>query len=503
MKTLFLFDIQSYFKRWGFYLIIAFIVIFGIISGQSARFSISEDVFQNSHYQISFITSFLSLTTIFFSTIFASQLVLKEFDNRFELIIFSTPITKKHFIFGRYFSLLFIAFIFALLLTISFVFGQSLQSQGLKSDNFSIIHYLSPLFFFTFINTLFSTSLIFFVVWISKSKMMIFVCGLMLYVLYMVTMIFSSSPFMAQSMPQSEQSKFISAILDPFGLSAFFNQTSQWSVLERNADLISLDGIFVINRLMVVAISVLLLFICYKKFSFTEKKKIKKSKVHEEFIKSTSITPFQFVNVNFTFKAELKALLSYIKINLVYIIKSIPFVITVIAILFAVGMEMYAEIEKGIRIPQKYASSGLMTSTIIQNFYNLGIIAIIYYTNDIFWRSKNANFNLIEESTANTKMSFYAKWISISIIILLFSGFLVLEGILFQMAYNYPTIEGFLYANVMLYNTLPLILLSGFLLLIHKIINRKYIALGVTGLFAFVMATPLGKKLSNSHCYVF
>lgn len=495
MKTLFIFDIQSYFKLWGFYLVVAFIVFFGIIGGHNARFSISEDVFQNSPYQISFIVSFISLTTIFFSTIFGSQLLLKEYDNRFELIIFSSPITKKQFIFGRYLSLLFIAVVFTLLLTISFVFGQSLQSQGLKSDNFSIIHYLSPLFFFTFINTLFSTSLIFFVAWISKSKMMIFVNGLMLYIVYMVTMIFSSSPFMAQSLPQSNQSKFISAILDPFGLSAFFNQTSQWSVLKRNTDLISLDGLFIINRLMVIAISVLLLFICYKKFSFTEKKKIKKSKVHEEFIKSISITPFQFVNVNFTFKAELKALLSYIKINLIYIIKSIPFVITVIAILFAVGMEMYAEIEKGVRIPQKYASSGLMTSTIIQNFYYLGIIAVIYYTNDIFWRSKNANFNLIEDSTANTKMNFYAKWFSLSILLIIFSGLLVLEGVLFQMAYNYPKIEGFVYAQVLLFNTLPLILLSGFLLLIHKICNQKYLALGLTALFAFVMATPLGKKV--------
>lgn len=495
MKALFLFDIQSYFKSWGIYLVVAFIVLFGIIGGQSARFSISDDVLKNSPYQISFIVSFISLTTIFFSTIFASQLLLKEFDNRFELIIFSTPITKKKFVFGRFFSLLFMAFFFTLLLTISFVFGQSLNSDGIKSEDFSIIHYLFPLLFFTFINTLFTTALLGFVAWFSKSKMMIFVSGLLLYILYMVTLIFSSSPFMAQSMPQSEQSKFISGILDPFGLSAFFNQTSQWSVSQRNTALISLDGIFIFNRVMVIIISVLLLFICYKKFSLSEKKRTKKSKTKEHFIQSNSTTVFQFANVNFTNKAQITALLSFIKINLIYIVKSIPFILTSVAILFAVGMEMYAEIEKGIRIPQKYASSGLMTSTIIQNFYYFGIIAIIYYTYDIFWRSKNANFNLIEDSTANTKMNFYAKWFSLSILLFIFSGLLVLEGILFQMAYNYPKIEGFVYAQVFLFNTLPLILLSGFLLLIHKICNQKYLALGLTALFAFVMATPLGRKV--------
>jgi hypothetical protein len=44
--------------------------------------------------------------------------------------------------------------------------------------------------------------------------------------------------------------------------------------------------------------------------------------------------------------------LSFAKIDLIYLFKSISLPAVSILLLFCVGMEMYAEIEKGIRIPK-------------------------------------------------------------------------------------------------------------------------------------------------------
>ena len=84
----------------------------------------------------------------------------------------------------------------------------------------------------------------------------------------MVALLFSSSPFMAQSLPQSEETKFISGILDPFGMSAFFNQTAHWTVNQRNFEIIGFDGVFIWNRLGILLISLILLFFAFKNFSF-------------------------------------------------------------------------------------------------------------------------------------------------------------------------------------------------------------------------------------------
>ncbi len=94
--------------------------------------------------------------------------------------------------------------------------------------------------------------------------------------------------------------------------------------------------------------------------------------------------------------------------------------------LFAVGMEMYAEIEKGIRIPQKYASSGLMVSTIIQNFYVLGAMILVFYGNDLYWRSKNSNFHYIEESTSNFRTKFCSIWLTVIVLAFVFTMILII-----------------------------------------------------------------------------
>ena len=127
--------------------------------------------------------------------------------------------------------------------------------------------------------------------------------------------------------------------------------------------------------------------------------------------------------------------------NFNYVVKSIPFVLIILSLLFGIGMEIYAEIEKGVRIPQKYASSGLMVSTIIQNFYVLGAFILVFYANDLYWRSKNSNFHFIEESTANFSMKFWSIWLTLIGLSFIFTTVLILEGIVFQFLYNYPIIE--------------------------------------------------------------
>lgn len=494
MTALFLFDIKRFFKRWSTYVLLTLIVALGVMIGKDAHFTISESVYQNSPYQISFITAFFSLSAILFSTIFAAQHVNKELDHNFHQIFFSTPIRKKQFIAARFSSLLVISFLPTLLFTVCFLIGHSLSLGNFSKEHVSLFYYIQPALLFTFVNTLFITAVLSFAGWISKNKLIIYVSGLLLYMIYMVTLIYSGSPLMAGALPQSEQARYISAVADPFGMSAFFYQTSTWNVDQRNTQMISLKGLFLFNRISVVLISLLLLYISGRKFSFSKKQSKLPSKSKETVLENNSVFSYKPTATLHHAQAHLKALLSFSKIHLTYIVKSIPFVLALLCVLFTVGMEMYAAIEKGLRIPQQYVTSGLMTNTVIHHFYELGLIIVLYYAFDIFWRSNTVRFNLIENSTANTSTAYFAKWISLTAVALIFTVALMFEGIAFQLLYSYPTIEWKVYGNLFLFITLPLILMSGFILLIKKIINRKYVGLGVAILFVFIMATSIGKK---------
>jgi len=494
MNSLFLFDIKRFFKRRTTWVLLALIVALGVVIGKDAHFTISESVYQNSPYQISFITALFSLSAILFSTIFVAQHVNKELDYNFHQIFFSTPIKKNQFVAARFASLLTISFFSTVLFTGSFLFGYQLSASNLKNESVSFLYYIQPVLLFTFINTFFTTAVLSFAGWISKNKLIIYVSGLLLYMFYTVTLIYSSSPLMVGSLPQSEQARLISAIADPFGMSAYFYQTSTWTVEQRNTELISLNGLFALNRIIVVLISLMLLYVSTRKFSFSKKQSKLRSRSKENTNEHNLSYSYIGTPTQHDARAHLKALLSFTKMYLTYIVKSIPFILAFLYVLFGVGMEMYAAIEKGLRIPQQYVSTGLMINTIIHHFYELGLIIVLYYAFDIFWRSNNTRFNLIENSTANTSTSFYAKWISLTLVTLIFTVALIFEGIVFQLLYNYPIIEWKVYSNLFLFVSLPLILMSGFLLLIKKTINRKYVGLGVAILFVFIMATSIGKN---------
>jgi hypothetical protein len=492
MKTLILFDLKSYCKNWRFLLLVTTLIVFGIFGGNAARFTLSENLAFNSPYQIAFITAFLSLTSIFFATLFSAQLALKEIDFNLNLIYFSLPISKKQFLWSRFASIFVLSFGFTILLTIGFFIGREFNSIGMKSVNFNFFFYCLPLLIFTAINTFFVVIITTSIGWFTKNKLFIYVGGLLLYTVYMVSMLFSSSPFMANQLPQSKQAQIISAMFDPFGLSAYFYQTTYLSIEQRNTDLLFPNEILLVNRIGILLISLLVLILITKQFSIV--KKIKSSKIKPIPNKVSSL-PFAFVTTEKSVKVKLQSLFSFTKMNWIYVVKSIPFVLIVMGLLFAVGMEMYSEIEKGIRLPQKYASSGLMVSMIIKTFYVLGVLILVFYGNDLYWRSKNSNFHYIEESTPNFAMKFWSIWLTLIGLSFVFTTVLILEGIVFQFLYNYPIIEWNVYAKTFLFTTFPLILISGFILIFQKIIKNEYVALAISGIFVLLMTTTLGKSV--------
>ncbi|MDD2791663.1 MAG: M1 family aminopeptidase [Sediminibacterium sp.] len=495
MKAIFWFDIKSYFKTPVFYVMLVLLVTLAVYGGTVARFVVSENIFSDSPYQISFVTAFLSLTTIFFSTLLASHMLFREADAHFELILFSTPISTRKFILGRLASLLVVSFGFVFLFSLSFLVGQSLGNTNPASSSFKLLHYLYPQIVFCFINTLFVTSVLSLVGVLSANKMLVYVSGLILYIIYMITLVYSGSPLMAQSMPQSEQAQLISAFVDPFGLSAFFQQTSNWTIEQRNTQLVSLSGIFLINRVAYFLVSICLISICIFKFRVAQPAYGRKVKT-VGLTADTGIPPsYKPATSYYNNNAQIRAVFSFAKIDLIYIVKSIPFIITVLALLFAQGMELYSVIEKGVRLPQNYASSGLMVSAIIQTFYGLCIFVVLFYAYEIFWRSRNVNFFQIESSTPGYRIVFFAKWFSLSIVLFLFSLLMVSEGIVFQLIFRYPFISWTIYCKVFWICTVPLILLGGLILVLQTNAGHKLIGLGLAAVFTIFMATTAGKTV--------
>ncbi|TXI35305.1 MAG: aminopeptidase [Niabella sp.] len=501
MNTILLFDLKSYKKNLRIYWVVILLIVFGWFAGTKANLSVAEGVFINSAYSVGYLLGLLSLSIIFIASIIGTQLLFKERDNHFFELLFSTTLTNKHYTTGRFLSFVLITFCSFLLLTLGFMTGQLLRSDANIEPEFKLVRYLYPLLIFGVVNTFFVCSLLSLVAWGTNSKLMVAAGGLFLYVMYMVVLVFSSSPFMAQSMPQSLETQYLSAVADPFGLSAYFFESRNFSVIQRNTVLTPLKGSFLINRLIVILLS--FSFLIFGKSFFkvaTSKCRQRKNNLFENHsFEKQSLVQLSYQTTHTRFKnwEFLKSVISFSKTDLIYIFRNIPFAVISILLLFFLGMEMYAEIEKGIRLPQRFASSGLMASTILENFHLLGIFIVVFYANDLFCRSQVYGFSMFEEATFFSSTKLLGHWISISLLILYFSFLAIVLGLIFQLSYHYIQIDFEAYWGVIVFNSLPLMLLTGFVLLINNFVRQKYFALGISFVLALLVGPFAGKVFNN------
>ncbi len=496
-NAIFLFDAKMIGKKFTTYLIIVVLFSIGIFCGNKFNLTTGEGVYLNGSYTIGFMIGLLSLSVIFIATVVGNQLLFKEHETNFGLLIFPTKLSEKDYVMGRFSSFYLLTFLYFFIIVIGFIIGQNLRNGDEIGDGFHLFYYVYPLLVFGAINSLFVCSFMFFIAFRTQNRMLTIIAGLLLYVLYMVSLIYSGAPFMSNASPQPGLNQKISALADTFGLSAYFLNGKDFTVAQRNDSLVSFSGYFLINRLWIITLSAVLIFYIRNSFSFKTnpfQRKKKKTTENESLIKTT-VSKTTFVQPVFNLPSGIKAIVSFIKIDLKYTLKNVVFVAAAILLLFYIGMEFYAEIEKGIRIPQQYASSGLLTQTINQNFYSLGVLLTLYFTNDVCWKSSSVKIHQIENVTHYAQLKILAHWLSIDILILFFSLLSIAESIIFQLLYQYPHIDFNAYLGVFLFNALPLLLLSALLVLTNTISKNRYWTLGISVIMAILFATPISSKI--------
>lgn len=496
MNTIFLFEAGRSSKHWLTYLVALLLISLGIFCGSQFNLSAGEGIYLNSPYTIGFMTGMLSLAVIFFATVYALQLLFKDQDSKFDSILFSFPFSKFTYLKGKFFTYFLQTLLSFTFLMTGFLLGQLMRTGSEMQDHFNILYYFYPLLIFGLINSFFVCSFLFLISFTVKKKLLVVVGGLLLYVLYMIILLFSNSPFMAGSLPQSLETQQFSALIDPFGLSAYFMQARDLTASQKNVQMVPFTGYLLFNRILFFLLSFGFLFLSLTLFSFSNASggKVKTRGTFQSFSEMHT-SEYSTVTPNFNWRSSFRSVSSFVKTDLTYLFKSIAVPAVSILLLFFVGMEMYAEIEKGIRLPQKYAGSGLMASAISENFHLLGLLISVYFLNDMFWRSPSSGFYLIENSTFFSKNRLTGHFISINLLLFFFTVILIVQGIVFQAAYLYFHIDWNAYLGVVLFNTFPLILFSGLILLINDRIPNKFMALGISILAVFVLSGPVSGKV--------
>lgn len=500
LSHLLLFEWKFYSRKISFYVMLLLFFGFGILISTSARIGFANITY-NSPFVINLFFGMFSLTSLFPIVIIASQSLLREKDNKFDAVLYATPITVTNYFISRFSIVFGIAIFTFLLFLVGYMIGHLLTIDNSENwGTFQLTHYFHSFFVIVIPNILFCTVIVCITAWFSKNKMLVYLSGLGIYILYMVFSIFSNTPLVSGASPVSDAAMSLSAKLDPFGMAAFFEQTKHWTALKRNTTVLQLSGNLLINRITIVLLALAFLFIAYKLFHFKISNKQKSRALVNNDVKER-----KYVFVKTETKPNgtsylIATIVSFLKIDLKSTIKSIPFVLLIFSSLFILGMEMYGAIEGGVRLPQFFVTTALMINTILATIPFILVLTMIFYGSELVWKSKSVNFFSIENSRPFSNSAlFISKFITLFLISLILIFFCITLGVLFQVMYHYPIIDWKAYLSLFYYIGLPASICGLFVIALQYFLKNKYIALAVSTVFLIATNTSIGKEIGLSH----
>jgi ABC-2 type transport system permease protein len=487
-------------RKRSFYGMLAFYLLLGFAGATMARFPF-PGTYSNSPYVLNYLLGMISLICIFSTTILAAQSLFREQDARFDPILFATPLRKMPYVVSRFLIIFCITLLCYFLLVCGLMTGHLLTAKGNDQlGPFHLSYYLHPFLVLLLPNIMLCTAIACSIGLATRSKMLVYVSGILLYFLYWSVSIFTNSPLIANSTPVSATAMNWSARLDPFGLAAFMEQTRYWTATERNTQLLQLSGNVLINRMLYLAVAVVLLLFAYKRFSMSGARH--KSSRRKERSSAKPIANYYHPVVTRTagIRYNLKSLWSLVRIEVKSIVKTVPLWIICVGWAGFFGIELFSDLSGNTRIPPKLATTGLMVTQVLYALPVVGLPVILFYGSEVFWRSKMMRFAQLEDTTAvKPGVSLVSKWLPLVFIVVVLIALSVALCIGCQFLLGYPIIDWSLYASLFYLIGLPLALCAALVTCLQAFVKNKYVGIAIAGIALAITNTSMGSIAGIRH----
>ncbi|MDY8135274.1 ABC transporter permease/M1 family aminopeptidase [Aquimarina sp. 2201CG5-10] len=492
---LFKFEWKYHTKQLSFYMFSAIFFLLGFYMSSGGRLGATELVKTNSPYQISFFVGIFSLVSVFATMFYCINAMIRDRRYFIEEIIYSTPLKKYQFYWSRFAGTFLVSLLVFTLLIVGFAIGTFFSMDPDSLLPFNIFHYVYIWAILILPNLFILTALLFSFATLSRKALVVYIGAVFIYALYWGCAIFFNSPMLAQAVPPSPENMIIASLADPFGLSAFFEQTMYWTPFQKNTQLVSFSGYFMLNRVFWVIISLVLLGITYKLFSFRKgNRRIKKDKeVSEMYTEEKTYTPvLTFIQ---TRKARLLGLFSLAKLELSNVFRGLPFIAVMLIWVLISVTEIYSRIfEGGTYHDSQYPATYRLIELTSEGLPMLGLILIIFYSGELVWRERNLTINGIIDTTPTTNsIFFFSKYIALLILPLFLVLISIFISIGFQVIGDYHDFKWNQYINLFYLQGVQMIFYGILALFVQNVVSNKYVGMFISGILIFF----LGSSLSN------
>ncbi|MEM1215147.1 MAG: M1 family aminopeptidase [Bacteroidota bacterium] len=460
--------------------IVGLLVFLAVVSDSIVIGGVVGDVKKNAPTVVANYVAILNIFGLLFAAAFFNNAALRDYKYQFNEILFSTPLRKAGYFFGRFTG----AWLLSSLVMVGVFLAFMLGSAVGPAMNWIGAERIGPTpwgaFFNSFVlfvlpNMFLAGSIIFLLATQFRSTIVSFVGTLLIIVGYVISL----------TLVSDVDNEALAGLVDMFGYSAYSLDTRYLTPVERNTVNPAFSGYLLTNRLLWFAVGVVVLLLGYWRFSFADKnKKAKKAKS-----KTTQVV------TNFSRPAlttvggpsTWSTFWSFFKINTLSIFKSTVFVIL---LLFAIIM-LLSNIWGGFEYfgLQSYP----VTYKMIDQVNNIGqlfvVIVLVFFSGELVWRDRDHHLNEVVDSTPHQSwVSLSAK--ALSLVVVASSLYLTLIGvaILYQAVNGYTNFELSIYLTDFLTEAFLMYLLwGGLFIFLQVVLNQKYLAYFVSVMLLFML----------------
>ena len=466
-----------------------------------------DGVYPNNTMHITGMTVIGGLIWLIMGASVAGEAAARDVQMRIHPLIYTTPITKFNYLGGRFLAALAVNALLILALPIGVLLSFYLPGfdflTGKEQEEllpFRPEAYINVYFLIALPTVFVATALQFTFAALSRQVMSSYLASLLLAIFAQIIAV-----AMAKLFGNWELAK----LLDPVGLAGIVSsELGTWTVTEKNSRLISLEGMFLWNRILWFGVAGGLLLLTYLRFSFINplshsrwgrfkgKQKVRvETSAQIGIVKATALS-VRHIQGSFSFTSNFHQGLTIAWASFKTIARH-PVGFTLVGGIVLVSAVFSENIISSQGIPLLPTTQQVIAylSAPVGNIGSPWVVIpllIMFFVSKLLWHDRESGVNEIADATSVPDwVLLVGKFLGLGLIIVAWLAFLMIGGILMQLILGSGKLEIDLYLKTLFGLQLLDYLLFAFLVfVVHIIVNQKYIGFLVVLLVLTFMAFP-------------
>lgn len=470
---IFKFEINYRIRQYNTYLYFIILLLFSIFAVDFVFEGQPGPLKRNAPIIIARTMGIVAALTMMIPSMIMGVAVFRDFDHRMESLLFVNPIKKRDYLMGRFLgSFVILIFIFTAV-PLGMMVGDLMPWHDPdKLIPFDCWHYLQP-FIFLVVPTLFFGGSLFFVTGaLSRKLLIVYIQGFFFLLVYLL----------AINLARGAEDPFLTGLLEPFTFQTVLIATSSWNIIERNAEMVSLTGILLYNRLLWIALGMITLAIGLYFFSFNvvrDKASSKKKQTGKTEYKS--MYSFESVPIPLAFpQAGIKARFVQLFYHTLFSYRSIVAAVSFWAIvLCGMGILLINSFNLSTaygvnNVPATYIIAGELVELTAIFF----VAIILFYSGELVWKERDTRINLLLDTLPiSNLMILSGKFLGLMLVLVLLIFTMTGTGMLFQSLHGYYDYEPTVYFAAFFVEVFPFLFLLSIVCFVSQVlVNNKYLA---------------------------